>query len=238
MNYLLPNEGVLPMHCSANAGPDGDVALFFGLSGTGKTTLSATSDRTLIGDDEHGWTDDSVFNFEGGCYAKVIRLSEEAEPEIYATTRQFGTILEKRDHRPRHPSPWTSDDDSITENTRGSYPLTSIPNADPTGVADAPKSIFFLTADAFGILPPISRLTPEQTEYHFLSGYTAKVAGTERGIVEPVATFSPCFGAPFMPMPPRVYAGMLAHKLEGSGVNVWLVNTGWTGGPYGDRDIA
>ena len=232
MNYLLPNEGVLPMHCSANAGPDGDVALFFGLSGTGKTTLSATSDRTLIGDDEHGWTDDTVFNFEGGCYAKVIRLSEEAEPEIYATTRQFGTILENvtidLDTRALD-----LDDDSVTENTRGSYPLSSIPNADPTGVADAPKNIFFLTADAFGIIPPISRLTPEQTEYHFLSGYTAKVAGTERGIVEPVATFSPCFGAPFMPLPPRVYAGMLARKLEGSGVNVWLVNTGWTGGPYG-----
>ena len=232
MNYLLPKQGVLPMHCSANAGPDGDVALFFGLSGTGKTTLSATSDRTLIGDDEHGWSEGSVFNFEGGCYAKVIRLSEQAEPEIYATTRMFGTILENvtidLDTRALD-----LDDDSVTENTRGSYPLSSIPNADPTGVGAAPKNIFFLTADAFGIIPPISRLTPEQTQYHFLSGYTAKVAGTERGIVEPVATFSPCFGAPFMPMRPRVYADMLARKLEGTEINVWLVNTGWTGGPYG-----
>ena len=196
MNYLLPNEGVLPMHCSANAGPDGDVALFFGLSGTGKTTLSATSDRTLIGDDEHGWTADSVFNFEGGCYAKVIRLSEEAEPEIYATTRQFGTILENvtidLDTRALD-----LDDDSITENTRGSYPLSSIPNADPTGVAEMPKNIFFLTADAFGIIPPISRLTPEQTEYHFLSGYTAKVAGTERGDSRARSHIQPMFRRTF-----------------------------------------
>lgn len=232
MNYLMPLKGVLPMHCSANVGPDGDVALFFGLSGTGKTTLSATSDRTLVGDDEHGWTDDTIFNFEGGCYAKVIRLSEEAEPEIYATTRMFGTILENVTVDPTTRE-LDLDDDSVTENTRGSYPLDSIPNASSTGVVGLPQYIFMLTADAFGVMPPISRLTPKLANYHFLSGYTAKVAGTERGIIEPEATFSPCFGGPFMPMSPRVYADMLSRKIRENQVQVWLVNTGWTGGPYG-----
>ena len=232
MNYLMPLKGVLPMHCSTNVGPDGDVALFFGLSGTGKTTLSATSDRTLVGDDEHGWAEDTIFNFEGGCYAKVIRLSEEAEPEIYATTRMFGTILENVTIDPVTRE-LDLDDDSVTENTRGSYPLASIPNASSTGVVGLPQNIFMLTADAFGVMPPISKLTPEQANYHFLSGYTAKVAGTERGIIEPEATFSPCFGGPFMPMNPRVYADMLSRKIRENRVQVWLVNTGWTGGPYG-----
>ena len=232
MNYLMPLKGVLPMHCSTNVGPEGDVALFFGLSGTGKTTLSATSDRTLVGDDEHGWTDETIFNFEGGCYAKVIRLSGEAEPEIYATTGMFGTILENVTIDPLTRE-LDLNDDSVTENTRGSYPLTSIPNSSSTGVVGLPQNIFMLTADAFGVMPPISKLTPEQANYHFLSGYTAKVAGTERGIVEPEATFSPCFGAPFMPMNPRVYADMLSRKISENRVQVWLVNTGWTGGPYG-----
>ncbi|MFQ5873418.1 MAG: phosphoenolpyruvate carboxykinase (ATP) [Dehalococcoidia bacterium] len=232
MNYLLPLQGVLPMHCSANIGPDDDVALFFGLSGTGKTSLSATTDRTLIGDDEHGWGDDAIFNFEGGCYAKVIRLSREAEPEIYATTEMFGTILENVPIDPETRE-LDLDDDSVTENTRGSYPLTSIPNASTTGVGGLPQNIFMLTADAFGVMPPIAKLTADQANYHFLSGYTAKVAGTERGIIEPEATFSPCFGAPFMPMDPRVYADMLAQKVREQKVQVWLVNTGWTGGPYG-----
>ena len=231
MNYLLPLDGVFPMHCSANIGPDEDVALFFGLSGTGKTTLSATSDRTLIGDDERGWSDGGVFNFEGDCYAKVIRLSKEAEPEIFATTGMCGTILENvtLDQETRILDP---EDDSVTENTRGSYPLTSIANASTTGMGGLPQNIFMLTADAFGVMPPIAKLRFEQAKYFFLSGYTAKVAGTERGIIEPQATFSPCFGAPFMPMNPQVYAEMLSQKLESQKVQTWLVNTGWTGGPY------
>ncbi len=233
MNYLLPQRGVMSMHCSANEGPDGDVALFFGLSGTGKTTLSADPQRRLIGDDEHGWSDRGVFNFEGGCYAKVIRLSAEAEPEIFATTRRFGTVLENVviDEETREID---LDDASKTENTRASYPISQIPNARADGMGGHPRHIVLLTCDAFGVLPPISRLTPEQTSYHFLSGYTAKVAGTERGITEPVATFSTCFGAPFMALPPSVYADLLAKKMREHGVQAWLVNTGWSGGPYGE----
>ena len=233
MNYLLPFQNVLPMHCSANYGKDkNDVALFFGLSGTGKTTLSADPHRTLIGDDEHGWSDKGVFNFEGGCYAKMIRLSPEAEPEIYSTTRRFGTVLENVmvNTIDRHID---LDDDSLTENTRGAYPITHISNADPAGMGGHPKNVIFLTADAFGVLPPISKLTREQAMYHFLSGYTAKVAGTEKGITEPQATFSACFGAPFLPLPPGEYAKLLGEKIDEHNVNVWLVNTGWTGGPYG-----
>jgi phosphoenolpyruvate carboxykinase (ATP) len=232
LNYMLPDRGVLPMHCSANVGKDGDVALFFGLSGTGKTTLSADPERGLIGDDEHGWSDDGVFNFEGGCYAKVIRLSPRGEPEIYQATRMFGTILENVVLDPRtHEIDY--DDDSITENTRASYPIHYVPNAVIPGRAGHPKQVVFLTADAFGVLPPIARLTPEQAMYHFLSGYTAKVAGTERGITEPVATFSACFGSPFLPRSPVVYATMLGERLREHQAGVWLVNTGWTGGPYG-----
>ncbi len=232
MNFLLPKKNVLSMHCSANVGKKGDVALFFGLSGTGKTTLSTDPDRALIGDDEHGWSEDGVFNFEGGCYAKVIRLSKEAEPQIWATTRKFGTILENVaiDSFWRRPD---LDDDTFTENTRASYPITHLDNIVKEGKAGHPKNIVFLTADAFGVLPPISRLTPEQAMYHFLSGYTAKVAGTERGITEPQATFSACFGAPFMPQHPSVYAKLLGEKIQKHQVNCWLVNTGWTGGPYG-----
>jgi phosphoenolpyruvate carboxykinase (ATP) len=233
MNYYLPKQGVLPMHCSANyGGTRDDVALFFGLSGTGKTTLSADPDRTLIGDDEHGWSEDGVFNVEGGCYAKVIRLSREGEPEIYATTRHFGTVLENVvcDAETRK---LDLDDDSLTENTRSSYPLTQLINVDHGGRAGHPRNIVFLTCDAFGVLPPISRLTPEQAMYHFLSGYTAKVAGTERGITEPKVTFSTCFGSPFLPLHPGVYAGMLGEKLQRHKARVWLLNTGWTGGPYG-----
>jgi len=232
LNYLLPEQGVFPMHCSANVGIDGDTALFFGLSGTGKTTLSADPDRALIGDDEHGWSDDGIFNFEGGCYAKVIRLSPDAEPEIYATTRQFGTILENVvinfDTRRID-----LDDDSITENTRGAYPLVQLKNTIPSGTGEHPRNLIMLTADAFGVMPPIARLTLEQAMYHFLSGYTAKVAGTERGVTEPQATFSTCFGAPFMPMPAMVYADLLGKRLKKHKVTAWLVNTGWTGGPYG-----
>ncbi|RUA17664.1 MAG: phosphoenolpyruvate carboxykinase (ATP) [Clostridia bacterium] len=233
MNYLMPGRNVLPMHCSANMGetPE-DTAIFFGLSGTGKTTLSADPRRTLIGDDEHGWSDKGVFNFEGGCYAKVIRLSPEAEPEIFATTRMFGTILENvaYDAFTRRVN---LDDASLTENTRASYPITHIPNAALDGRGGHPRNVFFLTADAFGVLPPISKLTPEQAMYHFISGYTAKVAGTERGVTEPQATFSACFGAPFLPLHPFAYAKMLGQRIQEHEVNVWLINTGWTGGPYG-----
>jgi len=232
LNYLLPARGVLPMHCSANVGTSGDVALFFGLSGTGKTTLSSDPERKLIGDDEHGWTDRGVFNFEGGCYAKTIRLSAEAEPEIFATTRRFGTILENvvTDMETRA---LDLDDDRYTENTRCSYPLSFIANAVPSGQAGHPKNILMLTADAFGVLPPISRLSPEGAMFHFLSGYTAKLAGTEKGVTEPKATFSTCFGAPFMPLPPGRYAEMLGDKITRHGARVWLVNTGWTGGAVG-----
>ncbi len=231
MNYLLPLRDIFPMHCSANS--DGSTAIFFGLSGTGKTTLSSDASRTLIGDDEHGWSDHGVFNFEGGCYAKVIRLSQPGEPEIYATTRRFGTILENVvvDEATREID---LDDGSITENTRASYPIDAIPNASATGQGDHPKDIFFLTADAFGVLPPISRLTVDQARYYFLSGYTAKVAGTERGVVEPQATFSVCFGAPFLPLPPGAYSDLLGDRLRKHEARVWLVNTGWTGGPYGE----
>lgn len=233
MNYYLPKQGVMSMHCSANYGQTkDDVALFFGLSGTGKTTLSSEPTRKLIGDDEHGWSDDGVFNFEGGCYAKVIRLDPKGEPEIYQTTRMFGTILENVGFDPATRRV-DLDDDSQTENTRSSYPITHIPNADRDGVAGHPKNVLFLTADAFGVLPPISRLTRAQAMYHFLSGYTAKVAGTERGITEPQPNFSTCFGAPFMPLRPSVYADLLGQKIEKHDAKVWLVNTGWTGGPYG-----
>ena len=232
MNYLLPLQGVLSMHCSANVGPKGDVALFFGLSGTGKTTLSTDPNRRLIGDDEHGWSDAGVFNFEGGNYAKVIRLSPEGEPLIYAASRRFGAILENvvMDPETRVVN-W--DDDSITENTRSSYPLQFIEGAVESGCAGHPNHVVFLTADAFGVLPPISKLTREQAMYHFLSGYTAKVAGTERGVTEPKATFSTCFGAPFLPLPASTYARMLGEKIERHNAQCWLVNTGWTGGPYG-----
>jgi phosphoenolpyruvate carboxykinase (ATP) len=233
MNYLLPQKGVMAMHCSANYGSDeNDVAIFFGLSGTGKTTLSADPGRTLIGDDEHGWSDSGVFNFEGGCYAKVIKLSREGEPEIYETTRRFGTILENvtMDMRTRQVN---LDDASLTENTRAAYPITHIPNMTRTGQAGHPRNIIMLTCDAFGVLPPVARLAPAQAMYHFLAGYTAKVAGTEAGIKEPQATFSPCFGAPFMPLPPAVYADLLGEKIARHNVDVWLINTGWSGGSYG-----
>ncbi|HSJ15939.1 MAG TPA: phosphoenolpyruvate carboxykinase (ATP), partial [Longimicrobiales bacterium] len=233
LNYYLPLRGVMPMHCSANYGQDaGDVALFFGLSGTGKTTLSNDPDRTLIGDDEHGWSDNGVFNFEGGCYAKVINLSKEGEPLIYAASRRFGTILENVAYDPETRRV-DYDDASLTENTRSSYPINHIPNVERSGAAGHPRHIVFLTADAFGVLPPISRLTNAQAMYHFLSGYTAKVAGTERGVTEPKAAFSTCFGAPFLPLPPGVYAEMLGRKLEAHRAQVWLVNTGWTGGAFG-----
>jgi phosphoenolpyruvate carboxykinase (ATP) len=232
LNFLLPLRGVLAMHCSANVGEQGDTALFFGLSGTGKTTLSADPERGLVGDDEHGWSDAGVFNFEGGCYAKVIRLSETAEPQIFATTRRFGTVLENVVLEPETRA-LQLDDDSITENTRAAYPIDYIANAVIPGVAGHPRNVLFLTADAFGVLPPISRLTLPQARYYFLSGYTAKVAGTERGVTEPEATFSTCFGAPFLPLRPNVYSGMLGEKLQRHGAQVWLVNTGWTGGPYG-----
>jgi phosphoenolpyruvate carboxykinase (ATP) len=236
LNYLLPEKGVMPMHCSANVGPaslgqKGDAAVFFGLSGTGKTTLSADPARTLIGDDEHGWSQHGIFNFEGGCYAKTIRLSPEAEPQIFATTKRFGTVLENvvidADGRPDF------DDASLTENTRCAYPLDFIANASASGRAGHPKNIVMLTADAFGVLPPIAKLTPAQAMYHFLSGYTAKVAGTERGVKEPEATFSTCFGAPFMPRHPSEYGMLLKRLIAEHGADCWLVNTGWTGGAFG-----
>jgi phosphoenolpyruvate carboxykinase (ATP) len=232
MNYLLPQRDVLSMHCSANIGEAGDVAVFFGLSGTGKTTLSADPNRTLIGDDEHGWSDHGVFNLEGGCYAKVIRLSPTAEPEIYETTRKFGTVLENVGYDAAT-GRLNLDDDSLTENTRAAYPISHIPNATRTGMGGQPRTIIMLTADAFGVMPPIAKLTPAQAMYHFLSGYTAKVAGTERGVTEPTATFSTCFGAPFMALSPTVYADLLGERIAKHGADVWLVNTGWTGGPYG-----
>ena len=232
LNYLLPPKGVMPMHCSANIGPKGDTAVFFGLSGTGKTTLSADASRTLIGDDEHGWSDTAVFNFEGGCYAKMINLSPEAEPEIFATTKRFGTVLE---NVVMDPVTRTLDfnDNSLAENSRGSYPIDFIPNASAENMGPVPQNIIMLTADAYGVLPPISKLTPDQAMYHFLSGYTARVAGTEIGVTEPSATFSTCFGAPFMPRHPSIYGNLLKERIAKGGVKCWLVNTGWTGGAYG-----
>src|SRR3954468_13846058 len=232
LNYLLPVEGVMPMHCSANIGPKGDTAVFFGLSGTGKTTLSADASRTLIGDDEHGWSDTAVFNFEGGCYAKMIRLSPEAEPEIFATTKRFGTVLENVviDEETRE---LDLDDATYAENSRGAYPIEFISNCSRDNMGPVPQTLVMLTADAFGVLPPIARLTPDQAMYHFLSGYTAKVAGTEIGVTEPEATFSTCFGAPFMPRHPSVYGNLLKERIAKGGVTCWLVNTGWTGGKYG-----
>jgi phosphoenolpyruvate carboxykinase (ATP) len=232
MNYLLPLQRVLSMHCSANIGRDGDVALFFGLSGTGKTTLSSDPARRLIGDDEHGWSDRGVFNIEGGCYAKTIKLSRELEPQIYATTQRFGTVLE---NVVIDPVTRGLDFDSalFTENTRAAYPIAFIDNHVPDGLGGHPRHIVMLTADAFGVLPPIARLSPDAAMYHFLSGYTAKVAGTEKGVTEPKATFSTCFGAPFLPLAPQTYAALLGEKIARHQVQVWLVNTGWTGGPYG-----
>ncbi|AKH15927.1 phosphoenolpyruvate carboxykinase (ATP) [Deinococcus soli (ex Cha et al. 2016)] len=231
LNYLLPEAGVMPMHCSANVGEGGDVALFFGLSGTGKTTLSADPSRKLIGDDEHGWTDSGVFNFEGGCYAKVINLNAEAEPAIHRTTRTYGTVLENvvldAQGEP------DLNDGSLTENTRSAYPIDQIDNVQPGSIAGHPKNVVFLTADAYGVLPPISRLSAEQTMYQFISGFTAKIPGTEDGVTEPSPTFSTCFGAPFMPRHPGEYARLLAQKVQESGARVWLVNTGWSGGMYG-----
>jgi len=229
LNYLLPTRGVMPMHCSANIGPEGDTAVFFGLSGTGKTTLSADASRTLIGDDEHGWSDTAVFNFEGGCYAKMIRLSPEAEPEIFATTKRFGTVLENVVIDP-DTRQIDLDDNTLAENSRGSYPIDFIPNCSEKNLGPVPKNIIFLTADAYGVLPPIARLTPDQAMYHFLSGYTARVAGTEIGVTEPEATFSTCFGAPFMPRHPSVYGNLLKERIAKGGVKCWLVNTGWSGG--------
>jgi phosphoenolpyruvate carboxykinase (ATP) len=232
LNYKLPVEGIMPMHCSANIGPKGDTAVFFGLSGTGKTTLSADASRTLIGDDEHGWSDTAVFNFEGGCYAKMIRLSAEAEPEIFATSKRFGTVLENvvidKDTRQLD-----FDDNTLAENSRGSYPIDFIPNASADNMGPVPQNIVMLTADAYGVLPPIARLTPDQAMYHFLSGYTARVAGTEIGVTEPEATFSTCFGAPFMPRHPSIYGNLLKSRIAKGGVSCWLVNTGWTGGKHG-----
>jgi phosphoenolpyruvate carboxykinase (ATP) len=232
MNYLMPLRNVLSMHCSANVGQNGDTAIFFGLSGTGKTTLSADSNRPLIGDDEHGWSADGVFNFEGGCYAKVIKLSQKAEPEIWAATHRFGSVLENvvLDEATRK---LDLESEAKTENTRAAYPVEFIPNIVPDLMGGHPRTIVMLTADAFGVLPPISRLTAEQAMYHFLSGYTAKVAGTERGVTEPTATFSTCFGAPFMVHHPTVYARLLGERIAKHDVTCWLVNTGWSGGAYG-----
>ncbi len=234
LNYLLPATGVMPMHCSANhaIGNPVDTAVFFGLSGTGKTTLSAAPDRTLIGDDEHGWSDRGTFNFEGGCYAKTINLNPAAEPDIHATTHRFGTVVENMVYDPETLE-LDFDDDSLTANTRCAYPLDYIPNASITGLGGAPRHIIMLTCDAFGVLPPIARLTPAQAMYHFLSGFTSKVAGTERGVTEPTPTFSTCFGAPFMPRRPEVYGKLLQGKIARQGATCWLVNTGWTGGAFG-----
>ena len=233
MNYLLPQQDVLSMHCSANIGKHNDVALFFGLSGTGKTTLSSDPDRRLIGDDEHGWMDQGVFNIEGGCYAKTIHLSAKLEPMIWHAVNQFGSVLENVVVNPETRSP-DFDDSSLTENSRAAYPLDFIPNYYPEGYAGHPENIFFLTADAFGVMPPLARLTSEQAMYYFLSGYTSKLAGTEKGLgSEPEATFSACFGAPFLPLHPQVYANLLGEKIQKHRVHVWLLNTGWTGGPYG-----
>ena len=232
LNYLLPARGVMPMHCSANVGPQGDPAVFFGLSGTGKTTLSADPHRTLVGDDEHGWGPRGIFNFEGGCYAKAIKLSAEAEPAIYATTQRFGTILENVVFDPLT-RVCNFDDGSKTENTRAAYPLHFVPNASKTGRAGHPRNLVMLTADAFGVMAPIAKLTAAQAMFHFLSGYTAKVAGTERGVTDPDATFSTCFGAPFMPRHPSVYGNLLRSLIAEHDVSCWLVNTGWTGGKYG-----
>jgi phosphoenolpyruvate carboxykinase (ATP) len=229
LNYLLPVQGVMPMHCSANIGADGKTAVFFGLSGTGKTTLSADASRTLIGDDEHGWSDTAVFNFEGGCYAKVIRLSAEAEPEIFATTERFGTILENVVIDPETRT-LDLDDPTLAENSRASYPIDFIPNASADNLGPVPANVIMLTADAYGVLPPIARLTPDQAMYHFLSGYTARVAGTEIGVTEPEATFSTCFGAPFMPRHPSIYGNLLKERIAKGAVKCWLVNTGWSGG--------
>ncbi len=232
LNYLLPSTGIMPMHCSANMGQDGSTAVFFGLSGTGKTTLSADASRTLIGDDEHGWSDTAIFNFEGGCYAKTIRLSAEAEPEIYATTKRFGTVLENVVMDPET-RVLDLDDNALTENSRAAYPIDFIPNASADNMGGVPKTVVMLTADAYGVMPPIAKLTPDQAMYHFLSGYTAKVSGTEIGVTEPSATFSTCFGAPFMPRHPSVYGNLLKERIASGGVDCWLVNTGWTGGKYG-----
>ncbi|THD85275.1 phosphoenolpyruvate carboxykinase [Aliigemmobacter aestuarii] len=234
LNYLLPEKGVMPMHCSANhaIGDDGDAAVFFGLSGTGKTTLSADPSRTLIGDDEHGWSDEGTFNFEGGCYAKTINLNPEAEPEIYATTSRFGTVVENMVFDPETLD-LDFEDSSLTENMRCAYPLEYISNASATGRGGHPRNVVMLTCDAFGVLPPIARLTPAQAMYHFLSGFTAKTAGTERGVTEPTPTFSTCFGAPFMPRRPEVYGKLLQERIARHGAECWLVNTGWTGGAYG-----
>lgn len=233
MNYFMPQQGILSMHCSANVGMSGDVALFFGLSGTGKTTLSSDPDRRLIGDDEHGWADDGVFNFEGGCYAKTIRLSAKLEPLIWQAVNRFGSVVENvaMDAATRQPD---FEDFRVTENTRAAYPLEFIPNYHPDGYAGHPQNIFFLTADAFGLMPPIAKLTEEQAMYYFLSGYTSKIAGTEKGLgSDPQATFSACFGAPFLPLNPQVYATLLGEKIKKYDVKVWLINTGWTGGPFG-----
>ncbi len=234
LNYLLPDQGVMPMHCSANhaTSDTDDVAVFFGLSGTGKTTLSADTNRILIGDDEHGWSDNGAFNFEGGCYAKTINLSEEAEPEIFATTQKFGTVIENMVYD-SFTKALDFDDDSLTANMRCAYPLSYISNASKSGLGGTPRNIIMLTCDAFGVLPPISRLTPAQAMYHFLSGFTSKVAGTERGVTEPQPTFSTCFGAPFMLRRPEAYGALLRDRIAASGATCWLVNTGWTGGSYG-----
>jgi phosphoenolpyruvate carboxykinase (ATP) len=234
MNYILPERGVMPMHCSANhaIGKPTDTAVFFGLSGTGKTTLSAAPDRMLIGDDEHGWSDTGTFNFEGGCYAKTINLSEEAEPEIYATTSKFATVVENMVFDP-DTLELDFEDDSLTANMRCAYPLEYISNASATALGGHPRNVVMLTCDAFGVLPPIAKLTPAQAMYHFLSGFTSKVAGTERGVTEPQPTFSTCFGAPFLPRRPEIYGKLLGQKIAKHGSDCWLVNTGWTGGAYG-----